>query len=80
MELIGIENECLSLSFRWRLYPSNGLDGYREEAVVLDLSRSHSVILDPVSVHSVGMVETGSDRATALLTGQMEFRCLVYEG
>ena len=80
MELIGIENECLSLSFRWRLYPSNGLDGYREEAVVLDLSRSHPDVFDPVSIHTVGMVETGSDRATALLTGQMELRYLVYAG
>ena len=73
-------NECLSLSFRWRLYPSNGLDGYREEEVVLDLSRSCSDIFDSISIHTVGMVADRSDRATALLTGPMELRCLVYAG
>ena len=80
LELIGIENECLSCTPDRRLYIANGLDGYREEAVVMDLSRSHSDIFDPISIHTVGMVETGPDRATAFLTGQVEFRCLVYAG
>jgi hypothetical protein len=52
-----------------RLYIANGLDGYREEAVVMDLSRSHSDVFDPISIHTVGMVEAGFYRATALLTG-----------
>lgn len=46
----------------------------------MDLPCSHSDVFDTVSVHSVGLVADRSNRSTALLTGSMELRNLVYEG
>lgn len=59
---------------------SDGLDGERQEAVVVDLCSSRPDVPPAVYVHAAGVVATGSDRSGALCPGPHGLRAVADAG